>query len=104
MHRAKASIGLRAYAVKVIISINFLLIVVALFPTTGGPTERLLESLHGAYAAAWLTDTWFVLSTVGATVLFGLDVRKRLQGNTNSRAGRASLVVDGVLVVVWWIA
>ncbi|HET9180463.1 MAG TPA: hypothetical protein VFQ24_19090 [Terriglobia bacterium] len=92
-------------AARVIVIVDFLLVTLALLLDRLGGREidsALRRAGLDNFVAACL-QMWFVASTVAATGFFAWAVHKgRRAGAVSDRISR-SLVIDGALLLAWWL-
>jgi hypothetical protein len=86
----------RGWALRVIVLLNFSLVIVAFRL----PPPRFFL----ADAIVLLCQLWFVLSTLLLPVLFAYALRRRIKQKGLPKAPATPLIVDGLLVFIWWAA
>jgi len=91
--------------IKVIISINFLLLAVALMLDKAGgrSVDAALRASGMDNTVVWCVQVWMAGSTLLATGMFVWELVKKLrEGDLPRRTGTA-LAVDGVFLLAWWL-
>lgn len=89
--------------VRAILCANFFLFALFVIPTTHHWVDSgflAMRSVHLEDAVGRSMQVWIVVSTILATVLYGLVVWKNRRATSPIRSTR----FDGILLLVWWIA
>jgi hypothetical protein len=89
--------------VRTILYANFFLFALFVIPTTHHWVDRgflVLKAIHLEDAVGRSMQLWIVASTIIATVLFGLGIRK----NRRAEGPTRSMRFDGILLLAWWVA
>ncbi len=89
--------------VRAILYANFCLFALFVIPTTRHWVDReflALRSVNLEEVVGRSMQAWIVASTITATVLFGLVLRK----NRRAELSIPSIRLDGILLLAWWIA
>jgi hypothetical protein len=89
--------------VRAILYANFFLFALFVIPTTHHWVDRgflALKSVNLEEVVGRSMQAWIVVSTIAATVLFGLAFWR----NRRAQLSVTSIRLDGILLLTWWIA
>jgi len=92
-------------AARVIVLANFLLIAlgVVLDRVGGRAVDSALRDAGMDSVLALSLQLWLASSTLLATAFFAWSLRSRREGGPEGLRARRSLVIDGALVLMWWV-
>jgi hypothetical protein len=90
-------------AIRVIVLVNFLLVVAWFGPLNSDKLYRGLRRTGLLDTEVLLEQLWVVGSTLSATALFACDLVRKARGTLAARRTTRALVIDALLLSAWWV-